>query len=108
MRRTTSTVRSRVLPSAPQVTETKRGASGSRRRSDCQRVASMAGSVGGKNSKETMGGDAGAATAGARAVQGESSVSAFGGIATPVPVQTGTPMIDEERALRVGDGPFRG
>jgi hypothetical protein len=42
-----------VEPSAPYVTETKRGASGARRSIELHSVASIGASVGGKNSNDT-------------------------------------------------------
>src|ERR1700688_1848603 len=56
MRRTVRCVRSRVLPPAPYVTDTKRGASGSRRLTARHSVSSLSGGFGGKNSNETTNG----------------------------------------------------
>src|SRR3954462_5760049 len=55
MRSTISTVRSRVLPPAPYVTETKVGCSTSSRRIACQRFRAPCSVLGGKNSKENVG-----------------------------------------------------
>jgi hypothetical protein len=52
MRSVIATVRSRVVPPAPYVTETKVGDKGSSSEIDRQSTSSPASSLGGKNSKE--------------------------------------------------------
>ena len=52
IRRVMATVRSRVVPPAPYVTETKVGRNGSSSLIDCHRTRSPSSSLGGKNSKE--------------------------------------------------------